>query len=87
PQRVQFARTVTARHLRLTALSGFGPDSSAALAEVAVVYAGPKLKETGEDTPEYRRGRTATTDIDEGGGIGRPSKAPPKPRGRGRRRP
>jgi hypothetical protein len=43
PQRVNFAQAVSARFLRLTALSGFGPDATAALAELAVVYAGPKL--------------------------------------------
>jgi hypothetical protein len=66
PQRVNFARTVTARFLRLTAQSGFGPDATAALAELAVVYAGPRLPEEPDDAPEDKRGRTATTDIDEG---------------------
>jgi hypothetical protein len=43
PQQVRFAHTVTARFLRFTALSGFGPDPSASLAELAVLYAGPQL--------------------------------------------
>jgi len=37
PQRVRFAQTITARFLKFTALSGFGSDNSAALAELAVV--------------------------------------------------
>lgn len=65
PQRLRFPQTVTARQLKLTALSGFGPDSTAALAELAVIYAGPKLPDTDDDI-KYRRSRTATTDIDEG---------------------
>jgi hypothetical protein len=87
PQRVTFPRTVTARHLRLTALSGFGPDATAALAELAVVYAGPKLADEAGDAPDYRRSRTATTDIDEGADAARPAKAPPrqKPKSRTRR--
>lgn len=66
PQRVSFPLTVYARHLKLTALSGFGPDPTAALAELAVVYSGAKLAETLDDDVEYRRSKTATTDIDEG---------------------
>lgn len=77
PQRVSFAATFTARALRLTALSGFGPDVTAALAELAVVYAGPPLPGDTDDAPEYKRSRTATTDIDEGTGA-RPT--PPAPR-------
>ena len=89
PQRVSFTGTVTARRLRLTSLNGFGPDVTAALAELAVVYTGPKLAAGADDAPEYKRSRTATTDIDEGTPAARPSPTPtPKPRPqRGRRRP
>ncbi len=86
PQRLQFSQTITARHLKFTALSGFGPDVTAALAELAVLYAGPKLPDTTDDAIEYQRGRTATTDIDAGTDTGPPSKAPP-PKRRTRRRP
>ncbi len=79
PQRVRFSATVTARHLKLTALSGFGPDPTAALAELAVVYEGPKLADLPEDAPEYRRSRTATTDIDEGTDAPRTSRPTPRP--------
>jgi hypothetical protein len=45
PQRIPFPRTITAQHLKLTALSGFSPDKTTALAELAIIYAGAKLKE------------------------------------------
>lgn len=89
PQRVTFPGTVGVRHLRLTALGGFGTDVTAALAELAVVYAGPKLPDEPEDAPEYKRSRTATPDIDEGTPAARPTPTPaprPSPQ-RGRRRP
>ena len=88
PQRVNFPRTFDVRHLRLTALNGFGTDVTAALAELVVLYAGPKLSEEAEDAPEYKRSRTATTDIDEGTPAARPTPTPtPRPRpqrGRGK---
>jgi hypothetical protein len=43
PQRILFAQTVATRYLKFTALSGFGSDTTATLAELAVIYAGPKL--------------------------------------------
>ena len=43
PQRVEFSRVNTARYLKLISLSGFGTDKRTALAEIAVIYAGPKL--------------------------------------------
>jgi beta-galactosidase len=87
PHRIRFDETITARRLRLTALSGFGPDPTAALAELAVVYEGPRLPDDGEDAPEYKRTRTATTDIDEATPPQPTSPAPRKTRpGRGRKR-
>lgn len=87
PQRLNFPRALSARHLRLTALDGFGTDVTAALAELAVVYAGPKLPDEAEDAPEYRRSRTATPDIDEGTPAAQPTPTParrPAPRRRAR---
>jgi hypothetical protein len=69
PRRIEFGRTVSARQIRFTALSGFGGDSSAALAEFAVIYAGPKLADDGAATIEYRRSRSTSADVDEGGGV------------------
>ena len=43
PQRVEFSRVNTARYLKLISLSGFGTDKTTALAELAIIYAGPKL--------------------------------------------
>ena len=85
PQRLTFPQTVNLRHLRLTALDGFGTDVTAALAELAVLYAGPRLPEEADDAPEYERTRTATPDIDEGTPAARPTPTPrPRPRRRGR---
>lgn len=63
-QRIAFARNVTARHLRFTALSGFDTDHTAALAELAVVYTGPALAENSAAVT-YRRVPPASADIDE----------------------
>ncbi|HEX7316357.1 MAG TPA: discoidin domain-containing protein [Pyrinomonadaceae bacterium] len=87
PRRVTFPRTISARHLRLTALSGFGTDVTAALAELAVVYAGPKLPDEADDAPEYKRTRTATPDIDEGTPAAQPTPTPARRPRPPRRRP
>ncbi len=80
PQQLRFSQTVTARHLKFTALSGFGPDTTAALAELAVIYAGPKLADEDTSNVEYRRGRTATTDIEAGPDASeRPASSTPQP--------
>jgi hypothetical protein len=52
--------------LRFTALSGFGPDASTAIAELAVLCAGPKLSETGPDNVGFQSSRSTSTDVDEG---------------------
>ncbi len=78
PLTIDFRKTVTTKQLKLTALSGFGTDNAAALAELAVIYAGPKLPEN-DGQIEYRRVRTASTDIDAGGeATNTPAKAPKK---------
>jgi hypothetical protein len=63
PKTVRFGQTVTARHLKLTALSGFGNDGTAAVAELAVLYDGPKR--AGDGTIEYKRGKSSTVEMDE----------------------
>jgi hypothetical protein len=65
PQRVSFGQTVTTKQIKFTALSGFGNDSSSALAELAVIYAGPKLASNDIGALEYRRSRSTSTDVDE----------------------
>ncbi len=65
PQRIDFSDIVTTKYLKLTSLSGFGTDKRTALAELAVIYRGPRLSDS-ESTIEYQRNRTATPEIDEG---------------------
>jgi hypothetical protein len=78
PQKVYFKQILTARYLKLTALSGFGSDTAASLAELAVVYAEAKLKDNG-DSIQYQRSKSATTDIDEGTDTNEKPKPTPKP--------
>jgi hypothetical protein len=66
PQTVRFERPVTARWLRLTSLSGFGPDRASALADVAVMYTGPALPDEAGEL-EYKRSRSTSADVDEAG--------------------
>jgi hypothetical protein len=65
PQKILFTRTLKTRYLKLVSLSGFGTDKTTALAELAVIYEGPRLGDNGEPI-EYERNRSATPDIDEG---------------------
>jgi len=78
PQQITFARTVTTRYLKLVSLSGFGTDKMTALAELAIMYAGPRLDDQGNPTMEYQRNRTATPEIDEG--VDKRAKPSPTPR-------
>ena len=76
PQRIEFSGMVTTRYLKLTSLSGFGSDKRTALAELAIMYSGPKLNDSG-GAMQYERNRTATPEIDEGpGSTKRPSPSP-----------
>lgn len=84
PQQIEFPRTISARYLKLISLSGFGTDKTTALAELAVMYAGPKLKGQGDGPIQYQRNRSATPDIDEGTG---PDKQPKPTPSRSRSRP
>lgn len=81
PQQIDFMRTVTARYLKLIALSGFGTDKTTSLAELAVIQAGSKVK-TSSSTMEYQRNRSATPDIDdvpEADKKPKPKPSPPRP--------
>jgi hypothetical protein len=73
PKRIVFSNKVTSSHLRIVSLSGFGTDKTTSLADVAVIYAGPKLNDKGEPI-EYQRNQSASPDIDEG-----PERAKPRP--------
>ena len=74
-QNISFGKTVVARNLKFTALSGFGNDTAAALAELAVNYAGPPLTGENPGAVEYKNIRTASPDIDAGDS---PSRSLPK---------
>lgn len=65
PQKILFGKTVSAKYLKLTSLSGFGTDKTTAMAELAIVYEGAKLPEDATDL-EYKRIKSASSDIDEG---------------------
>lgn len=83
PKRIIFSSTTSLRYLRFTALSGFGGDRSVALAELAIIYAGPKLGDNQGGPLKYQRSRTATPEIDEGNAGQTPAKPKvrkPKPR-------
>jgi len=74
-QKIIFGRTLTAKYLRLTGLSGFGTDHAAALAELAIIYAGPQRMEENRGNIEYKNIRTASPDIDAGNApAGQPKK-------------
>jgi beta-galactosidase len=76
PQRILFGKTVNAKYLKLTSLSGFGSDKTTAIAELAIIYDGGKLSEDTKDL-EYKRVKSASTDIDES--INDEDKKPKKP--------
>src|SRR5213080_4859105 len=80
PQKIEFAKTITSRYLKLISLSGFGLDKTTALAELAVIYAGPKLGEKGNGAIEYQRNQTATPEIDEGISPDKRARPTPSPR-------
>jgi hypothetical protein len=63
-QRIDLGQTVSARQLRFTALSGFGADKSAAIAELALIYQGPPLPENSGPL-DYKRVKSESNDIDE----------------------
>ncbi len=64
PQTIDFGKKVAAQAVKLTALSGFGRDRSASLAELAVVYAGPPLTDSMvEAAAAYRKTASATEEM------------------------
>ncbi|HTY86380.1 MAG TPA: discoidin domain-containing protein [Candidatus Acidoferrum sp.] len=76
PQTVRFSQTTTARYLKLTALAGFGSDTSASLAELAVLGADSQSQGAGSGNIEYQKARTASPDIDAGAEL---TNKPPNP--------
>jgi beta-galactosidase len=65
PQKILFGQNISTKFIKFTSLSGFGSDKMTAIADLAVIYTGPKLPDDTEDL-EYKRVKSASTDIDEG---------------------
>ncbi|HEY8561958.1 MAG TPA: discoidin domain-containing protein [Pyrinomonadaceae bacterium] len=65
PQKITFGENVSAKFIKIVSLAGFGADKTTAIADLAVIYAGAPLPEDADDL-EYRRVKSASTDIDEG---------------------
>src|SRR5581483_2845465 len=65
PQKIEFGKSIWRKYLKWISLSAFGNDKMTALAELAVIYAGPKLNDD-NGRIQYQRSRTATPEIDEG---------------------
>src|SRR5262249_2433643 len=72
PQRILFTKPVVARYLKLTAISGFGPDRTVSLAEIAVIVPGSET--AAAETIRYQRSKRGTTEIDEGPDDHRPTR-------------
>jgi hypothetical protein len=65
PQRIAFDTNVSAKYIKMISLSGFGDaDKTTAIADLAVLYTGAPLAEDETDL-EYKRVKSASTDIDE----------------------
>ncbi len=79
PQEIRFAGMITAKYVRLTARSGFGVDTSTALAELAVIYAGPRLAEPGTEPMRFHRVESTTPEVNENPGDNGPAGVQPHP--------
>ncbi|MET0855766.1 MAG: discoidin domain-containing protein, partial [Telluria sp.] len=74
-QTIRFDQNVSAKFLKFVSLSGFGGDNTTAIADLAVIYAGPKLADN-TDELEYKRVKSASSDIDEGVNVDDQKKKP-----------
>jgi len=74
-QTILFDKPVAAKFLKLVSLSGFGADKTSAIAELAVIYTGAPLAEN-TGPLEYKRVRSASSDIDEVGTVEEGKKKP-----------
>ena len=66
PQEIKFGKTISTKHLKLTALSGFGNDNSMSLAEIAILYSGKQLDQTDNQTQGYKKVSSSTEEMYEG---------------------
>jgi len=76
PQKILFGTNVSTKFIKFISLSGFGADKITAIADLAVIYTGAKLPDDETDL-EYKRVKSASTDIDEG--VNADDKKPKKP--------
>jgi beta-galactosidase len=76
PQPINFGKNVSAKFIKIVSLSGFGADKTTAIADLAVIYTGARLPDDADDL-EYKRVKSASTDIDEG--VNPDDKKPKKP--------
>jgi beta-galactosidase len=76
PQTILFGKTVTTQYLKLRALSGFGNDTTSSLAELAILYAGPKLSDEDDSTQPYKDVKSTTEEIDVESGAGNKPRRP-----------
>jgi hypothetical protein len=76
PQTISFEKTITTQHLKLRALNGFGNDTTSSLAELAIVYAGPKLGDSGDSTQPYQNVKSTTEEMDVESGAGNRPRRP-----------
>ena len=85
PQTVRFPTKKTVRGVRLTAISGVGDDTTAGVAELTVLYAGPTLPPFSGEAVQYKRVRTSTAQVVEPDGMESPAagKAGPAKKGKG----
>lgn len=58
PQTIDLGSVVTSKYIKLVSLSGFGADKTTAIADFAIIYAGPKLPDDDSDL-EYKRVKSA----------------------------
>ena len=64
PQKITFGKNISTKFVKFVSLSGFGADKTTAIADLAVNYTGKQLPSDAEDL-EYKRVKSASTDIDE----------------------
>jgi hypothetical protein len=85
PQTVRLPTKETVRKVKLTALSGVGDDTTAGVAELTVLYAGPTLPPLAGEAVQYKRVRTSTAQVVESDGMESPAagKAGPAKKGKG----
>jgi beta-galactosidase len=65
PQAVQFEKRIAAKKVRFISLSGFGNDTASALAELAIIYTGPKLSDNADGPLQFKRVRSTSSDVEE----------------------